>query len=396
MSDRTPAYLVGLLAGIVVTLVIVAFVDPVNEVLPGHDDESRTDQARQIIEDSYFRKTDGTELEDASIDAMVRKISKENEDKFSHYLDAEAFDHFQVLNSGEFSGIGTSVGKDKLGLEVVQVYPKSPAKKAGIVPGDLIVAVEGESLRGVSSAKAAERIQGEPGTEVELTIQNGRTGKRRTIDVERASVRIPVVDSRMERTADGSKVGYVSLASFSRGAHAEVRKAIEGLEERGAEGIVFDLRSNGGGLLDEAVLVTSIFQDEGRIVSISGRERDEQTFDATGDALEDIGPLVVLTNGDTASASEITSAALQENDLATIVGETTYGKGVFQEVIQLDGGGALDITVGEYLTADGSSILGRGVIPDEKVVDEDLRDGDDTVLDAGLSQIQDQLADGDG
>jgi carboxyl-terminal processing protease len=185
----------------------------------------------------------------------------------------------------------------------------------------------------------------------------------------------------------------VALASFSRGAHTEVRDAIEELQDKGAEGIALDLRNNGGGLLDEAVLVTSIFQEDGPVVTIEGRTRDEQTFNAKGDAL-DPGPVVVLVNGGTASASEITSAALKENDLATIIGETTFGKGVFQEVIQLEGGGALDITVGEYLTADGTSILGKGVVPDEKVVDNDLEDRDDTVLDAGLARIESELEGG--
>ena len=197
---------------------------------------------------------------------------------------------------------------------------------------------------------------------------------------------------------DGAKIGYVHLSTFSRGAHAELRKKIEDLQKRGAEGLIFDLRGNGGGLLEEAVLVTSIFQDEGPVVTIEGRERDKKTFQATGDAIEDLGPVAVLVDGNTASASEITSAALQENDLATIIGSTTYGKGVFQEVIELDGGGALDITVGEYLTADGSSILGVGVIPDEKVADKDLADGDDTVLDAGLENVGSRIGSdgGDG
>lgn len=395
MKDRHTVYLLGVLAGVVSTVALIAFVQPIADLLPGTAEESRTDQAREIIEDSYFRETDSTKLEDASIDGMVRKISKENDDKFSNYFDAEAYARFQVINSGQFSGIGTTVTERKKGLEVVMVYPESPAEKAGITTGDVIVAVEGESIAGVDSEQAANRIKGPPGTEVEITVADGKTGKKRTIDVERAQVRIPAVTSRMERTDDGEKVGYVQLATFSNGAHGEVRKAIEDLQKKGAEGIVFDLRSNGGGLLDEAVLVTSIFQQDGPIVTIEGRNRDKQTFDATGDAL-DVGPLVVLVNGDTASASEITSAALQENDLADIVGERTYGKGVFQEVIQLEGGGALDITVGEYLTADGTSILGKGVVPDEKVVDKDLEDDEDAVLDAGLSQIGSELDDGKG
>ncbi len=393
MSGRRPAFLIGLLAGLVVAFALVVFVEPVREELPGVEEQSRTDQAREIIGESYFRETDPEELEDASIEGMVRKISKRNDDKFSHYFDAAAYKQFQEANSGRFSGVGLSVAETKRGLKVATVFAGSPAEDAGIGVGDVIVAVEGESIAGVDADEASARIKGPAGTEVELTVVDGETGKRRTLDVERAEVQVPVVQSKLKREG-GEKIGYVHLATFSSGAHAELRAAIEKLQKRGAEGLVFDLRGNGGGLLDEAVLVTSIFQEDGPVVTIEGRNRDRKTFQAAGDALDDLGPVAVLVDGDTASASEITSAALQENDLATIIGTTTYGKGVFQEVIELDGGGALDITVGEYLTADGSSILGTGVIPDEKVVDEAPGNGGDRVLDAGLRDVGSQIDSG--
>jgi len=126
------------------------------------------------------------------------------------------------------------------------------------------------------------------------------------------------------------------------------------------------------------------------VLTIEGRTRDKKTFEVTGDPLEGIGPIAVLVDGNTASASEIVTAALKENDLATVIGTRTYGKGVFQEVIPLDAGGALDLTVGEYLTADGTSILGKGVVPDQRIVDEDPSNGD-AVLDAGLDQVASEL-----
>jgi carboxyl-terminal processing protease len=204
-------------------------------------------------------------------------------------------------------------------------------------------------------------------------------------------VKIPSVEAKMKHLGD-HKIGYVSLAGFTRGAHGELRNAISGLLDEGAEGLVFDLRDNGGGLLDEGVLVASIFQNSGPVVTIEGRERAKQTLEATGDAL-DVGPVAVLVNGNTASASEIVTAALKENGLATVVGTRTYGKGVFQEVIPLDAGGALDLTVGEYLTADGTSILGKGVVPDERVVDPDPSNGD-KVLNAGLAEVRSELKGG--
>ncbi|MBA2522883.1 MAG: S41 family peptidase [Solirubrobacterales bacterium] len=387
MSRDSRAFIAGLAAGVVVVVALFMLVAPLRDLLPSGD-ESRTDQARQIIEDSYFRSTEGSKLEDASIDAMVRTISKSNEDKFSHYFDPATYRRFQASTSGEFSGIGLSVGDDKRGLRVSQVFKDTPAQRAGIATGDLIVQVSGESIAGISSTEAASRIKGPPGTTVAITVVDGETGKRHKLEVERANVKIPAVAAKMKRV-DGDKIGYVRLSTFSRGAHAELRTAIDGLDERGAEGLVFDLRGNGGGLVDEAVLVASIFQEDGPIVTIEGRARDKQTLDATGGAL-DPGPLVILVDHNTASASEIVTAALKENDLATVIGTRTFGKGVFQEVIELDGGGALDITVGEYLTADGTSILGKGVVPDRHLADKDLSDGD-AVLDAGLAKVASEL-----
>ena len=388
MSSGPRGFLGGTLAGIFVAVALLALVGPLQDLLPERGELSRSEEAQQIIEDSYFRETDPDELENASIDGMVRQISKANEDKFSNYFKPAVYRRFKASTTGRFSGIGLSVTENKRGLRVARVFDDTPAEEAGIEQGDLVVAVEGKSLAGVPADAAAARIKGKPGTEVSITVLDGNTGKKRDLDVERAEVKIPAVEARMERTG-GTKVGYVRLSGFTRGAHGELRDEIKALLDKGAEGTILDLRGNGGGLLDEAILVQSIFQESGPIVTIEGRARSEQTFDATGGAL-DPGPMAVLVDGNTASASEIVAAALEENDIATVVGTRTFGKGVFQEVIQLEAGGALDITVGEYLTADGSSILGKGVVPDERVADRDVSDGDD-VLRAGLRAVAAEL-----
>jgi carboxyl-terminal processing protease len=387
--SRLGTLAVGLLVGAAVAVALLAFVGPLQDLLPESGGQSRTAEAQQVIEDSYFRPTDSEDLQNASIDGMVKRISKENDDKFSHYFDPAAFKQFEASTSGKFSGIGVTVTEAKRGLRVAQVFEGAPAEDADIDVGDVIVGVNGKPLKGVSADAAAAQIKGPPGTSVELTVVDGQTGKRSDVEVDRANVKVPAVTGKMENV-DGRKVAYVRLAGFTRGAHAELRDEIEKLDEKGAEALIFDLRGNGGGLVDEAVLVQSIFQEDGPVVTIEGRARDKKTFDVTGDPLPDIGPIAVLVDGNTASASEIVSAALKENDLATIVGTRTYGKGVFQEVIPLDAGGALDITVGEYLTSDGTSILGKGVTPDIRVEDKDVSDGD-AVLDAGLKQVGSEL-----
>lgn len=359
------------------------------DLVPDAGSQSRTDQARQIIEDSYFRKADPDKLEDASIAAMVRRISKANDDMFSNYFDPATYRRFQASTSGRFSGVGLGVVEVERGLKVSQVYDGSPAKRAGIATDDLIVAVEGRSIAGVDATAAASRIKGPAGTSVQITVVDGKQGGRRRLDVERADVKIPAVESKLKRSG-GERIGYVRLATFSKGAGDDLRREIEKLTEDGAEGFVLDLRGNGGGLLDEAVNVESVFQRDGPVVSIEGRARSKQVLEAEGNALEQ-RPTAVLVDGNTASASEIVAAALKENDLATVIGTRTFGKGVFQEVSPLDQGGALDITVGEYLTADGTSILGKGVTPDERVKDEDLSDGD-AVLRAGLQRVAAEIA----
>jgi len=391
LSSGRGAFLGGVALGALVAVALLALVGPLQDLLPEAGEVSRSEEARQIIEDSYFRATEPDALDDASIAGMVRAISKANDDKFSHYFDPATFRRFQASTSGRFSGIGLSVAEAKQGLRVSRVFEDTPAEDAGIVTGDLVVAVSGKSIAGVAATAAANQIKGPPGTKVTITVVDGESGKRRELEVERAAVKIPAVESKLKRSG-GERIGYARLATFSNGAHGELRDAITDVMRRGAEGLVLDLRGNGGGLLDEAVLVTSIFQEEGPVVTIEGRARAEQTLDASGDAL-DPGPIAVLVDGDTASASEIVTAALQENDLATIIGTRTFGKGVFQEVIELDAGGALDLTVGEYLTADGTSILGKGVVPDERVADEDPTDGDE-VLEAGLDQVSSELRGG--
>lgn len=388
MSRGRSAFVLGLLAGIIVAVGALSTVGPLADLLPEAGEQSRTDEAREIIEDSYFRETETSALEDASIEGMVKSISKKNDDKFSAYFDPAAYKRFRASASGRFSGIGLSVTEAKRGLLISQVFADTPAKGAGIAVGDLIVAVEGESIAGVAATEAASRIKGPPGTTVEVTVVDGESGKRRVLEVERANVKIPAVQARLKQV-DGKDVGYVALSGFTSGAHGELRSEIDALRDRGAEGLILDLRGNGGGLLDEAVLVQSIFQEEGPVVTIEGRTRQKETLDATGGAIDPV-PLAVLVDGNTASASEIVAAALQQNDLATVIGTRTFGKGVFQEVIALDAGGALDITVGEYLTSDGSSILGKGVVPDERVADDDLSNGDD-VLDAGLAQVASEI-----
>ncbi|MFM9043553.1 MAG: S41 family peptidase, partial [bacterium] len=202
--------------------------------------------------------------------------------------------------------------------------------------------------------------KGEEGTDVTLTVRS-TNGKERDVELTRAQVALPVIEGKL-LTYRGEKIAYVRMTTFSTGVHGLLRQKVESLYDRGAEGLILDLRDNGGGLLSEAVLASSQFIENGRIVSTSGRAEPEQVYEAEGDALPR-RPMAVLINENTASAAEIMAAALAQAKVATTIGTTSFGKGTFQRVFPLENGGALDLTLGEYLTRNGSSVDGKGLKP---------------------------------
>jgi carboxyl-terminal processing protease len=353
------AFVVGIVAGGQVN----AIRDAVNDVF-GDKSQDATAQAIDVIHDDYFHTVDQKDLENASIASIIAHIKHRYHDRFSHYFNQSEYDRFKQGSS--LSGVGIGVTEVADGLRVATVYKHTPARDAGIQAGEVITAVNGDSIAGKSADAVTPRIRGPAGTKVTLTIA-ARDGSKRDVTLTRREVKIPQVAGHIEEV-NGTKVGYVRLAGFFPGAHAELREEVERLYRQGAQGLVLDLRGNGGGLLTEAVLVSSIFVPDGVIVSTHGRTQHTRTFEATGDALPR-HPMVVLINGDTASASEIVTAALEQSGIARVAGTTSFGKGTFQEVIPLKNGGALDLTVGEYLTRDGTSINGTGIAPQVRAKD---------------------------
>lgn len=372
---RKGSFRSGLAIGVVVGLAIAALAGALGLLDRGNDDPIA--DARDVIEQNYFEEVSDETLDEASIRGMVQEIRRDHDDRFSHYFTPSQLRDFEVSTSGRFSGVGLTVSEVQRGLRVASVIPDSPAERAGIEEGDVVVAVDGDGIAGVPADVAAGRIKGPPGTEVALRIRPAGGNSPREVTLERASIRLPAVEGEIRRV-DGTPVAYVQLRTFSEGAHGELRDTLERLYREGAEGLVLDLRGNGGGLLDEAVRTSSVFVEDGTIVTTRSRARGEREHDAVGDAL-DPRPTVVLTNRDTASAAEILAAALADYDLATVVGTRTFGKGSFQEVLRLDSGGALDLTVGEYLTADGVSLAGEGINPDVRAEDDPKTEPDEAL-----------------
>jgi carboxyl-terminal processing protease len=357
------------------------------DALVGDSDGRLYEEAVDAIAENYYREVDRDKLLDDGLSAAVKSL----DDRFSAYFDPKAYTAFQEATHGEFEGVGLSVAEVKRGLRVLRVFDGSPARRAGIRTGDVITAVDGDSLAGVTAEQATTRIKGRAGTMVQLTVVTGKQEPRK-LDLRRARVDVPVVEAEMKRSG-GEKIAHVELASFTSGAHGELREAIDRLLGKGAKGIVLDVRDNGGGLLNEAVLVSSIFVDDGTIVSTKGRARSRRVFEATGNAIDRDIPVVVLVNGGSASASEIVAGALQDRERAEVVGTRTFGKGVFQEVRRLSNGGALDITVGEYYTPKGRNLGGGGVAkgggiePEIKARDDDGTEKRDEALEVAVRTV---------
>jgi carboxyl-terminal processing protease len=319
-----------------------------------------------VIEDVYS-KIKSEAVDPPSDEALVRgavkgmaKTVKDAGDDFALFYSPKDYRSFQEVTTGQFSGIGVWL-KDRSGrLEIVSVIPSTPAQRVGLREGDVIDSIDGEPVKALNSDQAVNRIKGKEGTEVSLGID--RDGEQVSFDITRETIELPNLIAN--RTPEG--LGYVRLFGFSRGAGEQLRSEVEELTESGAEGIILDLRDNGGGLFSEGVSVASVFIEEGEIVSYKERSEPEVVYDAQGDAFEDV-PLVVLVNEGTASASEIVTGALQDTNRAVVVGTNTYGKGSVQEVLPLADASALKLTIGAYFTPEGQKINGSGIEPDVEV-----------------------------
>jgi carboxyl-terminal processing protease len=348
-------------------------------------DTSVRDEVINTIEDKYYKKVPRSALNNASLKGIVDSLN----DRFSNYFSPSETKAFDANLNGQYEGIGISVNATDRGLEVVGVFASSPAAKAGIRKGDVIVAVNGQSIKGAASRSASDKIQGKPGTSVQLTVASPGDSKPRVLTIKRARIQQPVADGRVV-TDKGDKLGVVSLATFSEGAHGKLREQVDKVLNGGAKGLVLDLRGNGGGLLQEGRLVASIFVPKGLIVSTDGRHSPEQKLNASGGAISPSIPMAVLVDRGTASAAEIVTGALRDDNRATVVGERTFGKGVFQEIEPLSNGGALDIVVGRWFLPHGENISGTGISPQVSARD-DQKTPKDEALDSALNTVRSKI-----
>ena len=375
-------FLVALLTG-VLTAAGILFMMPesVGKV-------SKLEQLQALIEERFIGEADMTEAEDAAARAMIEALG----DRWSYYISAEEYQSYYEQQQNAYVGIGVTVSTEdtSAGMEILQITAGGPAEKAGLLAGDVITGVDGQSILGMNANDTSAMIKGEEGTQVVLTVRRGEQSLQ--ITVKRERIKTPVATATL--LEDG--IGLIKIANFNTNCYNETAAAIRQLKEEGATKLIFDVRFNGGGYASELVKVLDDLLPEVELFHTVDYKGNESIDMSDAEFLD--MPMAVLVNGSSYSAAEFFAAALQEYDAAVVVGEKTTGKGYFQTVIRLNDGSAVGLSVGKYFTPSGISLEGIGITPDKIVtVDEEtaaaiysgtIDPKDDNQLQAAIAALQ--------
>jgi len=311
------------------------------------------------IKQDYVEPVEDRELLRDAIRGMLSGL-----DPHSAYLDEEEFNELRVGTSGEFGGLGIEVGMEDGFIKVIAPIDDTPAQRAGIEAGDLIIRIDDQAVKGLSLDEAVKLMRGKPGTQVELQILRDGGDAPFKVTLERAVIKTVSVKSRLLEPG----YAYIRLSQFQSRSTDDLLKAVESLEQDSdgeLKGLILDLRNNPGGVLQAAVGVADAFLESGAIVYTEGRVDDSQlNFEASADDVLRGAPLVVLVNGGSASASEIVAGALQDHRRAVIMGQPTFGKGSVQSIVPVNEKTAIKLTTARYFTPNGRSIQAEGIVPD--------------------------------
>ncbi len=312
------------------------------------------------VRDSYVdeEKLDPEELIYGAIDGMLQTL----DDPYTELMRPEGYQEMQTQTTQEFGGLGIYITIENEELTVIAPIDGTPAYEAGVMPGDVITHIEGESTEEITqTSEAVEKLRGEPGTNVEITVE--RPGETLDLTITRDTIPIESVRSR-NITYEDRSVGYIQIANFGSQTGEEMREALEELHEDNFEGLILDMRGNPGGLLNSAYEVANIWIDEGDIVKTRGRSgQQNQEFGASAEGTEPDYPMMVLVDGGSASGSEIVAGALKDHGRAIVAGDTSFGKANVQSVFPLDDGSALKLTTARYFTPDDHKIHDQGIPP---------------------------------
>ena len=335
-----------------------------------------------IVRDQYVDKESKRKLRDGAVDGLLKAL----DDPYTRRLKGEHFKILEEQTNGRFSGVGIELSTEDGKLIVVTPIKNTPASKAGVRSKDLIVKIDGKTTEDMDIQEAVKLIRGEEGSKVTLTfVRDG--GEPFDVEITRQEIKVPNVSGKIME----GDIGYINILQFSESTGADVDNELTSLKDKGAKGIIIDLRSNPGGLLEEAVTVSSSFIKTGKpVVKIKPRKGKSEIKLSTGNSHDTKIPLVVLVDKGSASASEIVAGAIQDHGRGKIVGEKTFGKGSVQSVITLSDGSGLVITTAKYLTPDGRSLSHNGIEPDV-VIERDMeahKTGVDNQLDLGITTLR--------
>ena len=342
-------------------------------------------QVYNLIQSDYLDQVDIDKLVDGATTGLMDAL----DDPYSGYMNAEVYEMMNNDLSGEFNGIGVVIHTDEESgeIEVVGLIEGAPAQEAGVKPGDILSAVDDQPVTGMSQTELAVLVRGEEGTSVKITMLRGE--ELIDFNIMRAHITVPNVETEIL----DNNIGYVKLNQFTANARADIDSALNAIAVNERSGLILDLRDNPGGLLSSAIDVASAFIPSGVVVTEDFGD-NQQGFDANGNSANIEVPIAVLVNGGSASASELLAGALQDYNLATIIGETTLGKGTVQTWHTLVNGGGVRLTIARWLTPDGHWIHEQGITPDIPVAWEDQTyepGEDDPQIDAAVTFLESTL-----
>ncbi len=349
--------------------------------------ESELNKYKSIIDKYYLGEVDEEKLKEGAIKGYIEGL----DDPYTEYISKEDMQDFMDDTTGNFVGIGIYMVKDTETNKIMVLAPikNSPAEKAGILPGDLIISVDGVEYSADDMSVAATKIKGEEGTTVKLEILRGT--ETLNFELKRENIKVNPVEGKVLE----NKIGYIEFSSFDEGTAEDFKAKYEELEKQGIQSLIIDLRNNGGGIVDEALKIADYIADKGSVLLYEvDKNNNEKVEKSENDPIINI-PIVILTNENTASSSEILAGALKDLGKAKTCGTTTYGKGVIQQLLTLPDGSGIKITSEEYLTPNRTKINKVGIEPDEKVELPDtvtnvlrVEEKDDTQLQKAIEMLK--------
>ncbi len=354
---------------IILTILITAVIASMVTIIVINNDDSsslldkinsKLTSIEQIVDEDYLGEIDENKIFDETLKGYVEGL----DDEYSQYFTKEELEEYKTDNiEGEFVGIGVYIVQDteKNAIRVLSPIKGSPAEAVGILTGDYIIQIDGEPYTGEQITEATNKMKGKEGTTVKIQVLRGE--ETLDFEVERKNVRVNPIEANVY----DNNIGYIKISSFDQGCSTEFTTKLQELKNQNIESLIIDLRNNGGGIVDEATAIADLFTDKGSTLLITkDKDENEDITYAKNDRAISI-PIIVLTNENTASASEILAGALKDNNVAKIIGTTTFGKGVIQELLTMKDGTGLKLTTNEYYTPNRSKINKVGIEPDEKV-----------------------------